>query len=65
VATEESPDVGLVFRFGLGTIITNPEPTDVHGPEIAMLSVYDPMWQTTELAVWRPGEDTFADRTWS
>jgi hypothetical protein len=60
VEAEESSAVGLLFRFGLGDVVTNPELTELSGPEIAMLSVYDPMWQTTELEVWRPGEDTFA-----
>lgn len=52
--------MGLLFRLGLGEVVTNPELIELSGPEIAMLSVYDPMWQTTELAVWRPGEDTLA-----
>lgn len=62
---EESPEVGLSIRFGRGAIITNPEPGDLDGPEIAQLHVYDPMDQTTRLMVWRPGEDTFAGREWS
>lgn len=65
MVTDESAAVGLLFRFGLGTIVTNPEPTDLTGQEIAMLNVYNPMQQTTELAVWRPGEAYFADRDWS
>ena len=65
VATEESPGVGLVLRFRLGLIITNPEPSELSGPEIAQLSVYVELQQTTEWSVWRPGEGTFANRDWS
>jgi hypothetical protein len=64
-ATEESADVGLAIHFGLGSIVTNPEPGELSGPEIAMLSIYDPMNQLTRLDVWRPGEGPFAERDWS
>jgi len=63
-AAGESPEQGLVIRFDLGKIVTNPEPGDLSGPEIAQLHVYDPMYQTKSLAVWRPGEGTFAGREW-
>jgi hypothetical protein len=65
IAADESPDVGLVIRFDLGAIVTNPEPTDFSGPEIAQLHVFDPMELTTSLMVWRPGEDAFAGREWT
>jgi hypothetical protein len=64
-ATEESPEAGLVIRFALGEIVTNPEPTDLGGPEIAQLHVYDPQEQATRLMVWRPGEDNFAGHKWT
>lgn len=64
-AVEASPEAGLVIRFGLGEIVTNPEPTDPDGPEIAQLqlrgdSIRDEAWM-----VWRLGEDIFAGRDWS
>ena len=59
-AAEESPERGLVIRFDSGEIVTNPKPTDLTGPEIAQLHIYDPMYQMTDVMVWRPGEDTFA-----
>lgn len=37
LSVEESPEVGLVIRFGLGEIVTNPAPTGLSGREIAML----------------------------
>lgn len=63
-AAEESSDRGLVICFGLGEIRINPEPSDLQGPEIAQLHVYDPMSHQTSLMVWRPGDDTFAGRAW-
>jgi hypothetical protein len=64
-STEESVEAGLAIHFALGSIVTNPEPGELSGPEIAMLNIYDAMHQTTEWNVWRPGEDTFAGRDWS
>jgi hypothetical protein len=61
----ESADVGLAIHFALGSIVTNPERGEVRGPEIAMLSIYDPMYDTKRWDVWRPGEGPFADRDWS
>ncbi len=48
-SVEESAEAGLVIRFGLGEIVTNPAPTDVAGPEIAQLQVHadafrEPAW---------------------
>lgn len=63
-STEESADVGLAIHFALGSIVTNPEPGELGGPEIAMLSIYDSMDDTRRLVVWRPGEGPFADRNW-
>ena len=65
LSTEESPEVGLVIRFGLGEIVTNPEPTDLDGPEIAMLDVHQDSFRDAAWEVWRPGEHVFAGRDWS
>jgi len=65
VAAEESPEAGIVIRFGLGEIVINPEPTDLSGPEIADLMVHEGPFQDAALTVWRPGEDVFAGRDWS
>lgn len=62
---EESHEVGLAIRFGLGSITTNPEPHELSGPEIANLTIYDPAYDRNEWMVWRPGEDVFAGRDWS
>lgn len=43
-AAEERAGVGLVIQFALGSIVTNPEPGELTGPEIAMLNIYDPMY---------------------
>jgi hypothetical protein len=64
-AAQESPAGGLLVRFALGDVVTNPEPTDMEGAEIAQLRVYDPLTQVTSVAVWRPGEGVFAGRDWS
>lgn len=64
-AAEESPERGLAIRFASGEIVINSKPAAVSGPEIAQLHVYDPMWQTSSLMVWRPGEGTFAGKDWS
>jgi hypothetical protein len=61
-STEESPGAGLVIRFGLGEIVTNPEPTDLAGPEIAMLQVHEDAFREASWAVWLPGEHVFAGR---
>ena len=39
-SAEGSPKTGLVIRFGLGEIVTNPAPTDLSGPEIAQLQIH-------------------------
>ena len=65
VAAEESSETGLMIRFGLGQIATNPGPTDLVGAEIAQLQVYEGPFQDASLTVWRPGEDVFAGRDWS
>jgi hypothetical protein len=64
-AVAESPQEGLTLGFGLGSITTNPEPTDLSGPEVAQLAIYDPMNQIRQLAVWRAGEAPFAGSAWS
>jgi hypothetical protein len=65
ISTEESSAAGLVIRFHLGEIATNPEPTDLDGAEIAMLQVHEGPFQDAAWMVWRPGEDVFAGRDWS
>jgi hypothetical protein len=65
LSTEESTELGLVIRFGLGEIVTNPEPTDLGGPEIAMLQVHADSFRPEAWEVWRPGEGVFAARDWS
>jgi hypothetical protein len=45
--------------FALGEIVANPEPTDLSGPEVAQLDVYDRMEQTSRLMMCRPSEDNF------
>jgi hypothetical protein len=65
ISTEESPESGLVIRFGLWEIVTNPAPADVGGPEIAQLQLHEDSFRDAALAVWRPGEDVFAGHGWS
>lgn len=62
---EESVAAGLVIRFGLGEVITNPGPYELRGPEIAMLNVLEGPFRDAGWMVWRPGEDIFAGRDWS
>jgi hypothetical protein len=57
-----SPAAGLVIEFALGTIVTNPEPHELAGPEIAMLQLHEGPFVEAAWAVWRPGDDIFADR---
>lgn len=64
-AVDESQQEGLTLAFGLGLITTKPEPTDLSGPEVAQLAVYDPMNQVRHLAIWRAGEGPFAGPAWS
>jgi hypothetical protein len=65
VAADESPETGLVIRFDLGQIVTNPEPADLIGAGIAQLQVHEKPFQAASFTVWRPGEDVFAGRDWS
>jgi hypothetical protein len=65
LSTDESPEVGLVIRFGLGEIVTNPGPTELGGPEIAQLQVHENSFRDDAWAVWRPGEGIFSGRDWS
>ena len=51
------------FQSAWARIVTNPEPGEPDGTEIAMSTVYDAMLTTRD--VWRPGEGPFADRDWS
>lgn len=45
-SVEESPEAGLVIRFGLGEIGTNPAATDLGGPEIAQLQIHKGHFET-------------------
>lgn len=63
-STEESAEAGLVIRFGLGEIVTNPEPGDLSGPEIARLQLHEAPFRDGAWEVWRPGEGVFAGRDW-
>jgi hypothetical protein len=65
IETEESSQAGLAIRFGLADVIIDPEPTDLSGPEIAMLQVHADSFRDASWAVWRPGEHVFADRDWA
>ena len=65
LSTDESPEVGLVIRFGLGEIVTNPVPADLVGPEIAQLKVHQDSFRDDAWAVWAPGEGIFSGRDWS
>src|SRR5215212_2716829 len=56
LSTEESSEVGLVIRFGLDEIGTNPEPADLGGPEIAMLQVHADSFRSNAWQVWEPGK---------
>jgi len=57
----ESPNDGLVLRFDGDSLVVNPEPHELVGPEIAMLNMNDPegTWR-----VWQPGEGPFSGRDW-
>lgn len=64
-STDASPEMGLVIRLGLDEVVINPLPTDLAGPEIAMLQVHEDAFREASLTVWRPDEDVFAGRDWS
>lgn len=57
----DSPETGVVLRFDEDTLVINPEPAELQGPEIAMLQMNDAdrAWD-----VWRPGEGSFSVRDW-
>jgi len=65
IDTGESSETGLVIRFGLGEVVIKPQPTDLSGPEIAMLQVHENSFRDASWTVWRPGEDVFAGPDWS
>jgi hypothetical protein len=65
MSTEESAEAGLVVRFGLGEVVTNREPADLSGPEIAQLQLQEGPFRDAALTVWRPGEGVLARREWS
>jgi hypothetical protein len=65
IETEESAEAGLVIRFGLGEVVISPSPTDLSGPEIAMLQVHEDSFRAAAWTVWRPGEGIFSGPDWS
>lgn len=64
-SAEESTEEGLVIRFGLGEISTNPAAEDLRAPEIAQLQLHEGPFRDAAWTVWRPGEGVFAGRDWS
>ena len=54
-ATDEQDGKGLHIQLGTGTIVVNPDATDLVGPEIALLRFEDAEWMC-----WRPGEESFS-----
>lgn len=64
VAGSETHDSGLVIEFALGSIAVNPLPTDLSGPEIAMLQIHEDAFQDASWMAWRPGEDVFVGPDW-
>jgi hypothetical protein len=65
LSVDESREAGLVMRFGLGDIVTNPAANDLSGAEIAQLQVHEGPFRDEAWMVWRPGEGVFAGRDWS
>lgn len=61
-AIAEDPDTGLTLHFDSGSIVANPDPPRLEGPEIAMLNG---IAGSTGLMVWRPGEFPFDGPRWS
>jgi hypothetical protein len=59
LSTDESPEVGLGIRFGLGEIVTNPGPTELGGPEIAQLQVHQASFR--DEAIWTSAGRTMAE----
>ncbi len=62
LSVAERTDAGLVIDFGLGSVVTNPEPAELSGPEIAMLRG---LGDRAPWMVWRPGESPFDGPQWS
>jgi hypothetical protein len=61
-AVEEDPDTGVAVYFESGSIVTKPVPSELEGPEIAMLNGFA---DNTGWMVWRPGEFPFDGPGWS
>ncbi|WP_199486538.1 hypothetical protein [Actinomadura logoneensis] len=55
-AIDENPGTGLALHFDSGSIVANPDPSQLEGPEIAMLNG---IAGSTGWMVWRPGEFPF------
>ena len=53
---QDDPAVGLVLAFGARSVVVNPRPEELVGPEIAMVQLPSGEWD-----VWRPGESTFSE----
>ncbi|SNS74062.1 hypothetical protein SAMN05216276_10159 [Streptosporangium subroseum] len=62
LAATEDTDTGLVVDFGLGSVVVKPEPSQVEGPEIALLMGFT---DRADWMVWRPGEYPFDGPEWS
>ncbi|MEV6860639.1 hypothetical protein AB0M44_06515 [Streptosporangium subroseum] len=58
----EGADTGLVIGFGPGSVVINPEPSQLEGPEIALL---DGFIDRADWMAWRPGEYPFDGPEWS
>jgi hypothetical protein len=62
VSVAERTAVGLVVDFGVGSVVIRPEPEELVGPEIAMLTGFT---ERVDWQVWRPGERPFNGPEWS
>jgi hypothetical protein len=61
-AVTEDTRTGLAIHFEHGTVVINPEPSDLEGPEIALFYTDA---GTTGWMVWRPGEYPFDGPQWA
>jgi hypothetical protein len=61
-AVTEDSETGLAIRFEPGSVVIKPSPSEVEGPEIALLNTDadDTGWM-----VWRPGEYPFDGPQWT
>lgn len=61
-AVAEGPETGLALYFAPGAVAINPKPSDVEGPEIALLNANA---GNADWMVWRPGEYPFDGPQWA